>query len=293
MRVWTAQPATDEVFVLAEGPVWDAERQRLLWVDIQRGLVLEGVIDEDVIRVTKRHHFEGNVGAVATTVDGGLLVAAQEHLILVDSAGSRSDGPRVVPAGEARRLNDGKTDPAGRYLVGTRAFGPTTNEVLVRLRPDGTFVEIDSDLTLSNGLAWSPDGTLMYSIDTLVRNVWVRDYDPMTAAVGPRRLFVHLDDGYPDGLCTDAEGHLWIAIWSRGEVRRFSPEGEVVGRVDVPAPHTSSVAFAGPDLDVLVITSATDELDDAQRAGFPHSGRLFIARVGTVGTPVPPWNPEA
>jgi sugar lactone lactonase YvrE len=104
---------------------------------------------------------------------------------------------------------------------------------------------------------------------------------------------LHLDDGYPDGLCADAEGHLWIAIWSRGEVRRFNPLGELVGRVDVPAPHTSSVAFAGPDLDVLVITSATDELDDAQLAAYPHSGRLFIARVDTVGSPVPPWNPEA
>lgn len=293
MRTWTARPATDEAFVLAEGPVWDAARSRLLWVDIPRGTVLEGELVGDRVRVTGRREFEGTVGAVTVAVDGRLLVAGQERLIIVAADGGRNDAARIVPVGEARRLNDGKTDPMGRFVVGTLAFGESTREVLVRLKPDGSLEEIDAGLTLSNGLAWSLDGSLMYSVDTLVGCVWVRDYEPATGATGPRRLFLSITDGFPDGLCTDVDGHLWVAIWGRGEVRRFDRSGKLVGRVEVPAPHTSSVAFVGPDLDVLVITSATDELDAEQLEAYPGSGRLFLALVDTVGVPVPPWNPEA
>ena len=291
MTTWVAQPATEEQFVLGEGPVWDATRERLLWVDIVRGLVLEGVLEGDRIRVTARHEFPQTVGAVAVAADGSLLVAAHGHLVVVDGIGDRSDGPRVVPSGQDRRLNDGTPDPVGRYLVGTRAFGPSTSEELVLIGADGSVNVIDDDLTLANGLAWSPDGALLYTVDTLIGDIWVRDYDVATGATGERRLFVHVTDGYPDGICTDSEGHVWVAIWSRGEVRRLDPRGEVVGTVIVPAPHTSSVAFAGPDLDVLVITTATDELDDASLAAYPDSGRLFVAHVGIAGTPVAHWDP--
>jgi sugar lactone lactonase YvrE len=293
VRTWSAQPATDEVFVLAEGPLWDARRDRLLWVDIQQGLVLEGLLDGDRILVTGRHEFTEPVGAVTVDDGGRLLVAAGERLVVLDLDGARTEIARVVPAGQARRLNDGKTDPAGRYLVGTRAFGPSSTEVLARLRPDGDLEIIDDDLTLANGLAWSPDGSLLYSIDTLVGHVWVRDYDPRTGAAGERRPFVGLTDGYPDGMCVDADGQVWVAVWGRGEIRRFDASGTLIGRVAVDAPHTSSVAFAGPNLDLLVITTATDELDDAQRAAFPDSGRLFTADVGVAGAPVPTWNPRA
>src|SRR5699024_4288303 len=105
---------------------------------------------------------------------------------------------------------------------------------------------LDDDLTLSNGLAWTDGGTLLYSVDTLTRRIYVRDYDPATGEAGPRRLFVELlEGGFPDGMTADAEGHLWVAIWGAGCVLRISPEGEIVGRIEVAAPHTSCVTFAG------------------------------------------------
>jgi sugar lactone lactonase YvrE len=129
----------------------------------------------------------------------------------------------------------------------------------------------------------------MFSVDTLRRTVSVRDYDPGSGAVGPRRVHLRLEDGFPDGIAMDADEHLWVAVWGGGEVRRYAPDGRLAGRVVTGAPHTSSVAFAGDDLRTLVITTATSELADDQLAAHPDSGRLFCARAGVPGLPVAPW----
>jgi sugar lactone lactonase YvrE len=287
----TATPATTERFRLGEGPVWDAARRRLLWVDIEGGAVLEGALDGGAITVTNRIAFDSMVGAVTVAADGTLLVAAQERLVVVHPDGMREDGPRVVPAGESRRCNDGKTDPAGRFLVGTLSLaGPSEREVLVRLEAGGRLTVLDDDLALSNGLAWSSDGRRMFSVDTQRRTVSVRDYDPGSGAVGPRRVHLRLEDGFPDGIAMDAAGHLWVAIWGGGEVRRFTPDGTMADRVATGAPHTSSVAFAGQDLRTLVITTATSELSDEQLRAHPDSGRLLTVPVDVPGLPVAPWD---
>ena len=146
---------------------------------------------------------------------------------------------------------------------------------------------MDDDLTLSNGLAWTADGSRMYSVDTGTRVIRVRDYDSATGRVGPvvgrsRRWTA----GHPDGICIDAEDHLWVAVWGEGAVLRFAPDGAVVDRVGVAAPYTSSVAFAGPELDILVITTASDDHAALEIADYPDSGRLFTARPGVAGGPV-------
>lgn len=290
--------ASRETYRLAEGPVWDAARRRLLWVDILGGAVLEGTLHGDGIVVTRRHRFDGTVGAVTVAEDGTLLVAAQEHLVVLRPDGTRADGPRIVPAGERRRLNDGSTDPAGRFLVGTLSLaGPSEREVLVRLETDGTVTELDGDLTLSNGLAWSTDGSRMFSVDTERRVVYLRDYHPATGAVGERHVHLRVDEHYPDGIAVDADDHLWVAVWGAGEVRRFAPDGSLVHRIRVPAPHTSCVAFAGDDLRTLVITSATAELSESSCAPSPTrdacspSGSTSPACPCPCGRAPPPADP--
>lgn len=283
--------AAREIFALAEGPVWDAARHRLLWVDILGGAVHVGRLDGLAIHHVASHEFAGMVGAVTVADDGTLLVAAQERLVVVHPDGEREEGPRIVPAGEQRRMNDGSTDPAGRFLVGTLALGGgSERETLVRVDTDRSVTTIDNDLTLSNGLAWSADGTRMYSVDTLRGIVYVRHYDSATGEVGDRKVHLRVDNGYPDGIAVDAGDHLWVAVWGAGEVRRFAPDGVQVGSIAVPAPHTSCVAFAGDDLHTLVITTATAELSDEQLAANPDSGRLFTIRVDTPGLPVAAWS---
>ena len=121
----------------------------------------------------------------------------------------------------------------------------------------------------------------MYSVDTLPGIVWSRPYDPAGGEWGERTQVVRLDHGgWPDGLCVDTDGNLWVAIWGGGEVRCYTPAGERLATVSVPAPHTTSVAFVGPDRDLLLITTATDQLSAAQLDAHPLSGRLFTAHVG-------------
>ncbi|GID95018.1 SMP-30/gluconolactonase/LRE family protein [Amorphoplanes digitatis] len=286
---YTATVASAETFTLGEGPVWDGPRERLLWVDIPAGAVHEGRLDGDRVVVTATHHLDRTVGAVVCSAAGELLVAGAKTVF---TAPRGATGARVIAEeSPPRRLNDGACDPAGRFLVGSLTLDRTRGgETLVRLEHDGGLTTLDDDLTLSNGLAWSPDGTLLYSIDSVPGIVWVRPYDVATGAVGPRREWLRIDDGVPDGMCADADGHLWIAIWGAGEVRRYTPDGRPTGAVvEVAAPHTSSVAFVGPGLDRMLITTATDELDADRLAAYPMSGRLFIARAGVTGLPVAPW----
>ena len=290
---YTARPAAPDVHALGEGPVWDPARQRLLWVDIVAHAVHEGRLDPDGGTVTRTATttFPTTVGAVAVAASGDLLVAERQVLTRVAPDGSRSFVARILPQERASRLNDGAVDPAGRFLIGSLAQDRLRGgEILARLDRDGVTV-LDDDLDLSNGLAWSPAGDRLYSVDTIPGLIRARDYDPATGAVGERRDWLQIGDGHPDGMCADAEGNLWIAVWGGSRVECRSPAGELLAVVEVDAPQTSSCAFAGPDLDVLVITTAARDLSPADLARHPGSGRLFTARVGVAGRPTAYWDP--
>jgi sugar lactone lactonase YvrE len=312
VKRYSATVASDQVYVLAEGPTWDGLRRRLLWVDINGHHVLSGELDGERVVETGRLTFEGTVGAVACSPAGDLLVAGPHGLITVPAERGPSDdadhtadtarssdpipvepdtgGIRLIPPDRRSRLNDGGCDPAGRFLVGTMALDDRKNqEQLVRIETSGEVTVIDDGLGLSNGLAWSPDGAWFYSIDTDAGLIWVRSYDSASGACGPRREHLRITNGHPDGMCMDAEGNLWVAIWGAGQVRCFSPDGEHLASVSVPAPNTSSVAFAGPGLDTLVITTASEQLSAAQLDEYPDAGKLFTASVGVAGLPVPYW----
>ena len=286
-----AQLALDQQHLLAEGPFWDSPRQQLLWVDILRGTVFTGELQTDGrIEVRDQLEFPHMVGAAATAESGAWIIAGQETLLYRQPDGEILEGPRVIPPGSNRRLNDGKPDPAGRYLIGTLDFDEvSTTEELSILRESGELDTLDSDLTLSNGLGWSSDGSRLFSIDTLRDSIYVRDYDVATGTVGERSTFLVAAEGHPDGMCVDSEDHLWVAMWGLARINRYSPAGELLAAVDVPALQPSSVTFAGPDLDTLVITTASKGLTDEQKAEWPLSGRLFTFRPGVTGQPPALW----
>ncbi|HWH97034.1 MAG TPA: SMP-30/gluconolactonase/LRE family protein [Pseudolysinimonas sp.] len=286
------RPADAEINILAEGPVWDPLRAVLHWVDIRRGIVFTGELTDDArIEVVDRVEFPGQVGAIAVAETGDWLLAIDAGLVRRSAAGILTAGPAVLPADSGRRLNDGKPDPAGRFVVGSLALlTPSDAEVLVRVEDDGTLSTIDADLTLSNGLAWTLDGATMYSVDTLRSVIYQRSYDARTGATGARAVFADVADGHPDGICLDAEGHLWVAVWGGGRVDRYAPDGRLVASIPVPALHVSSVAFAGDDLQTLVITTATQDLDDDTLSRFPDSGRLFTCLPGVQGAQPALWN---
>lgn len=287
-----ASPLETEAFILSEGPTWDPADGRVTWVDLEAGRILSAPwADEhgglgEVASVSVGEQ----VGCVFPIGGGRFLAALTRELAIVDGDGVVERSRPLTPKGT--RFNDGKIDPAGRLIVGTLALdGAGSDHLLLRLEHDGSITVLDDDLELSNGLGWSPDGATFYSIDTPRNTVYRRDYDVASGRVGERSVFIDLGDAFPDGMSVDADGNLWIAIWGGHEVRCYDAAGRRLTdrTVAVDAPHVSSAAFVGADLDQLVITSASRDLSPEERLRWPHAGGLFAARPGARGLEPTPW----
>ncbi|MFI6422592.1 SMP-30/gluconolactonase/LRE family protein [Streptomyces sp. NPDC050842] len=279
---------------LTEGPLWDDRRQEMLWVDIPEGLVrraalTDGTEGPDLAPVAALR-FDRPVGAVALCASGGLLAAAGTSLLRLDEGRTVAEAvelaaPALPDDGLPRRMNDAAVDPAGRLLAGTMAYDESPGAgALYRLDGDGLVTLLDS-VTISNGLGWSPDGSRLYYADSPTGRVDVFAYDPESGGLSDRRPFAVLDRGVPDGLTVDSAGRVWVAVWGGGEVLAFTADGTLHARVEVPASHVTSCAFAGPALDVLVITTATEGLDEERLRAEPDAGRLFACRPGATGLP--------
>jgi sugar lactone lactonase YvrE len=268
---------------LAEGPVWDAARGLLRWVDILPGHV--HAFDP----ATGAHTwFEAGdpVGTVGLTRSGGLVLALADGFYRAghDGQGLTRIGEFSIDA-TVVRFNDGKPDPWGNFCAGTCAWsqeGPPC--ALYRLRPDGTVAEIVGDVGLSNGLDWSDDRTAFYFADSASGGVDVFDTDPQTGTLGVRRRFVTAG-GVPDGLTLDTEGGLWVALWGSGELQRYTPDGQLDTVVRLPVRQVTSAAFGGTDLGTLYITTARENFTPADLAGQPHGGDIFACTPGVTGRP--------
>jgi len=273
------RPAT-----LAESPVWDPRRESLLWVDILRGQVhrYEPHTGEDTAVAVGTA-----VGAVAVRRGGGLVLAAGRGFAFLDEDSGRPDW--LWTGGRGDRMNDGKCDPAGRFLAGTLTSARVPGaSALYRLAADRLVTTVIEQVTLSNGLGWSPDAALLYFADTPLERVDVMDYDVATGAVRDRRLFVDLRDaaGSPDGLTVDAEGGVWVAMAGGGVVRRYAPDGRLDHVADMPVPWVTSVTFGGADLADLYVTTSREGLGEADLADYPQAGAVFRVRApGIRGIP--------
>jgi sugar lactone lactonase YvrE len=286
-RFIEAEVAVPGGFDLGEGPVWDAARGRLVWVDIFEGRV--HAIDP---ATGARTWFEAGdaVGAVGLTRNGRLVLAMADGFALADHDGQGlTRVPGFAVDRSAVRFNDGKPDPWGNFCAGTMAWdehGDPPGSVY-RLAPDGTVTELFGDVGLSNGLDWTDDRKLFYYADTNSGRVDVFDTDPETGALAGRRPFVSVDpaDGGPDGLTLDAEGCLWLAVWDSSEVRRYTPDGRLDTVVRLPARQVTCPAFGGPDLGTLYITTARDGYSEADLLEQPHAGDIFACTPGVPGRP--------
>lgn len=290
MKSFTAHRASGSVFELAESPLWNPETGRALWVDIPAGRLYSGRLQESRLVDIDETDLGGLVAAVAIARDGGLLVAAKRGLAVIDPTGAAQYGPDILPTGRDNRMNDGACDATGRYLVGTLALDDSEfREELLRIEPNGAVSVMRTGIGLSNGIAFSRSGKQIYHVDTVARTLWVADYDDATGRASHWTILFTVGDGLPDGLAIDEEGMMWLAIWGAGQVRRYDAQGEVHAVIHVDAPHTSSIAFVGPDLDQLIITTARADLTDAELSQSPDSGAIFLADPGIKGIPRAQW----
>jgi sugar lactone lactonase YvrE len=269
--------------------VWDEQNGRLVWVDIIPGAVHQLDVtsgDDDQIDVGP------TVGAVALRHDGGFVLARNDGFTLLDRDGTVSAVAAADGVGPGLRMNDGKCDPAGRFWAGSIVMNKASaGGALYRLDADLGVRQMLAGITVSNGLGWSPDGTMMYYVDSLSGGVDAFRFDASSGTITDRRQFIDIpfDHGEPDGLTVDAAGCVWFAIWRAGEVRRYTPDGRLDTIARVPASLSTSCCFGGSRLDTLFITSAHCDLTPQQRAEQPHAGSIFACRPGIEGLPATPF----
>lgn len=273
---------------LAEGPMWDPRPARLHFVDVTTGRIHR--LDPATAAL---HSIDTGLmaGCVVPRANGQLVAALTTGLWALEADSGAKTFLIGPPEHDARRcrFNDGKCDPQGRLWAGTMGLKAEAGAGALYCFPDaGKSHRAVSGVTVSNGLAWSADGTTMYYIDSPTRRVDAFDFDGRTGQIANRRTAFALPDGrdVPDGCTIDSEDMLWVAHWGGGKVTRWEPRtGRHLATIDVPAPHTSSCTFGGPNLETLYITTARRGLDATALAAFPDSGGIFACRPGVRGLP--------
>ncbi|MEU3885845.1 SMP-30/gluconolactonase/LRE family protein [Streptomyces sp. NPDC029041] len=253
---------------LGEGPTWDAATGRLLWIDIlgSRLHTYDPATGRRTLRRTQQH-----IGAVKPRTGGGLVLNLRDGVGLLDPDGTfRWLHHEPVPG---RRANDAAVAPDGALWAGTMRYDEAPGGgTLSRVTGDGTAEVVLGDVAVSNGTGWSPDGRLMYYVDSPTRRLDVFDY--ADGRISGRRTLAEIEEsaGFPDGLAVDAEGCVWVALWEGSAVRRYTPDGELDRVIELPVPLVTACAFGGDGLTDLYVTTARVGLTEPPAL----AGSLFV-----------------
>ena len=279
--------------ILGEGILWDWRRQLLCWTDIQGRRLYRHDWQHQTLKVFDTPERVGSFGLIAGSER--LIAAFAGGIALYDPDRESVEWltlPETLDAG--LRFNDGRVDRRGRFWTGTMVEGGQST-------PRGSLYSVAGigpakcqlrGISISNGLCHSPDGTRLYFADSPTRTIVEYELHEPEGILGPPRVFAHTPDGaYPDGAAVDVDGCVWSAHWGAGCVVRYTPDGRIDRTVRVPTRQPTCVCFAGPDLDVLCVTSAHEGLDDAIRHAEPHAGDVFLYRAGVQGLPESEYRP--
>jgi sugar lactone lactonase YvrE len=272
---------------LGEGPCWDAAGERLYWVDIHAGVLHTF---HPLNKTDTQIGLGEPVGCVAPCQSGDLIVALRSGFATLNPSNQKLT--RLVnpePHFLCNRFNDGKCDPAGHFLAGTMDDNEReASGALYRYSQNGTLKTLLTGLRISNGLTWSPDQKTFYHIDTPSRQVTTFDYDLATGDIANARAAVTIPPelGWPDGMTSDTEGMLWVAMWGGAKITRWNPNnGQLMETIPVPVLNITSCVFGGKTLTDLYITSARKGMSVEQLAKYPLSGDLFLVKTNIQGLP--------
>jgi sugar lactone lactonase YvrE len=279
------QTYTDVLTELGEAPLW--RDGRLSWIDVTARALWHHREGEAPVS----HIMQRLPAAFGWRRGGGMVFAWRNGMALTDADGAPEheiDCSAVDFAVE--RFNDGAVDRQGRFWIGS--FNPKVAPEagnLYRVGPDLKAVKMAGGFTMSNGIAWSPDGRTMYFADSRPGSIRAFDFDTATGEIANRRVLIDYagTGAHPDGITVDAEGCLWVAECEASRIARYDPAGKLVSTLAMPVWKPTSVTFGGPDMRTLYITTMYLGLDAARRAAEPLGGRLFSARPGVAGLPEP------
>lgn len=274
---------------LGEGPLWDAGLERLFWIDSKGCKVYRSTASGGEVRAWD---VPAPIGSMALRKDGaGAIVALGNGLHALDfGTGEVEFLQDPEPGRSENRLNDGKVDPRGRFLFGSMNLAedePTAS--LYSLGTDFSVRTLETELLVSNGPCWSPDGSTFYFSDTYSGEIWAYDYDLETGAISNRRVFARIDRATgagTDGSTVDSEGYLWNSLVFVGRIVRYAPDGSVDRVVDLPVTNATSIMFGGPELDTLFVTSMSKQPLAGRPEDPPSRGSVFaVTGLGVTGLP--------
>lgn len=273
--------------ILGEGPIWSEEEQALYWVDIRGRKVRR---HKPGAGATKSWDMPEVPGSLALREGGGLVVALRSGAFFLDPlSGKLTQAFMPDEHSQAMRFNDGKCDPGGRFWVGSMndvTRGP--DGTLYRIEPARGFVPVLRGISVPNSLCWSPDGRTMYFADSPQLTLWAFPFDPASGELGARQaVFQTVAPGVPDGAAVDSEGCIWFAVHGAWQIIRCTPGGELVQTISVPAQLPTAVAFGGPGLRTLYVTTKTYQLSEEERKAQPLAGALLALELGVHGLPEP------
>ena len=273
---------------LGECPVWSVDEQVLYWVDINAPSLNR--FDPRTGR-NAAWAMPSSIGCFALRRSGGFIAALRDGFWFVDRDGRPERKIAGAPYDPAHhRFNDGRADARGRFWAGSmNEKRDASSARLYRLDPDFTLAAMISNIMISNGLAWSPDGRTLYHADTPTRTINAWDYDVATGAIVNRRAFAQFtgETDHPDGAAVDREGCYWSALYHGGRIARLSPRGERLSEFPLEAMCPTMCAFGGPDLRTLFVTSARQRRKPEELARLPQSGGIFALHVDVPGLPEP------
>ena len=283
MKLFTSECIPNTRGDLGEGLLWDERNETIMWVDAFKKIVN---VWNPATKEIKSKEFDSLVTSIAKRKSGGYVVAAGLKLIkLNENLELTSESPLEMPFDNVR-TNDGNVDINGNYWVGAFANDAKPHQGnLRRISPNLDSKVFLKDITIANGMDWSPDNKIFYYIDTPTKKVSRFKFNTETSEIEDELEAIDVSQysGAPDGMCVDALGNLWVAFWGGGCVRSFSPSGELLAQVDVAATLVTNCAFGGPDLSTLFITCAVASYENFVKGEEPLAGSLFKANVGAQG----------
>ncbi|NEP17454.1 MAG: SMP-30/gluconolactonase/LRE family protein [Leptolyngbya sp. SIO4C1] len=269
---------------LGEGPIWDDVNQLLYWVDIYNYRVHRF---DPATRENTHFDVGDTVGAIALTHTNQILLAQRHWLSFLDL--ETREVTRITAIEEdlaPNRLNDGKCDAAGRFWFGSMSANKEAAS-LYCYTPSGHLKQIETGLTISNGLGWSPDNQTFYLTDSPTGHIYAYDFDLESGQIEHQRVLINLseEDFSPDGLTVDQEGCLWSVMWDGWCVVRFDPDGQEMGRIQLPVQRPTCCTFGGEEMMQLFVTSASVGLSEEEIQKSFFSGDLFGLETDVVGLP--------
>ena len=266
---------------LGEGPIWSADTNSVTWTDITQNTFHTADIDTGK---TMSFGVPSMVGAIAHSKDGGYIAATQKGFARIGVDGKYSPLHSFLP--DDMRMNDGKVDPSGRFWAGSMALSFEKGRgSLYVLEKDDSYRSILDDITLSNGMGWSPDAQYFYYIDSVPGVLKRFDYDLYTGHISNPKDLITFDSssGIPDGMSMSSDGKIVIALWDGGRIEIYEPSGEKVSEVTLGVSRPTSCTFAGTNRDILIVSTASQGID---RADEPLAGKILaVTGTGLSGLP--------